>query len=201
MTEHDQPTDAGTTARLTRLPHSGLHVPDPTIRVTRLAQLPTFDGVAFQAVLRRGKTQIGTITNDGYGGSTDFHPQPSQPFGYDEIDAFAAACRNRAGQPCSTEAVLNDLVDEYDTGRIVAKYTRQGRISVRLLAPTVAGSTDLYTSEIGSVPAPSTDPAHHAGIAAEVTSRRHAAADEVWQVWTGDTWHDLPTSPGDQHGH
>lgn len=195
---HTKPASPATPpTELVTLPHTGLRVPDPSLRITALRQLRTFDGVAFQATLRLGATIVGTVENDGRGGSTMFRPHTPRGYGFDEINAFAAACVDRDGRPASTETVLNELVDEYDTPRIIARDARKGRITVRLMAPLSSDGTATYCTEFGSVGAPSAAAEHHAEIARAVAKARPAQPGEWWQVWTGTAWHDLPVTGGD----
>lgn len=187
------PTDlpADPPADLTALPHSGLHVPDATVRVSSLRQLETPHGVAFTAVLRRGRQRVGAISNDGRGGETYFTPDQPRTFGFAEINAFAAACRDGHGEPCSTEQVLNDLVDEYDSGRMVTRDAARGRVTARLLAPLFDDSTRVYATDVCAVRASSTEPPHRAQIARAVFAARPPQPGERWQLWTGARWEDL----------
>jgi hypothetical protein len=96
--------------------HTGLSVPQDAPQVSALRELPTFDGVAFQATVRRRGRDVGLIENNGGGGQAAFRPYPGSGFGYDALNAFAAACR-RGGEQVSTEGVFNDLVEFSDRSR------------------------------------------------------------------------------------
>ncbi|GGM90037.1 hypothetical protein ACFFX1_49330 [Dactylosporangium sucinum] len=177
---------------LVTLPHSGVQVPDAALRVTSLRQLPTRDGVAFQAVLRRGRNRVGTVENEGRGGETSFYPAAPNLFGYAELNAFADACRTASGGPCSTEQLLNELVNEYDTARIVTADARRGRVTVRLMAPVIEGDPDLYTAEFASVGVPSGTAPNLAEVARVLATTRPAGPRGRWQYWTGAAWQTLP---------
>jgi hypothetical protein len=48
---------------LIALPHSGVWLPDPSVRVTSLWQIQTPNGGAFEAGLRRGEERLGSIVH------------------------------------------------------------------------------------------------------------------------------------------
>ncbi|MEU7822948.1 hypothetical protein [Catellatospora sp. NPDC049133] len=146
------------------LPHTGLQVPHTDLKATSLRELNTSRGVACVSTLRLGSRIVGTIEDRGVGGETMFEPKDMRTFGYDEINAFATACRHH-GETCSTEHVLNELVEEYDHQRKLNKFLKAGRQFVmRELSelnrfpgdrPTV---TAYYSA--ANAPAPSTAALH-----------------------------------------
>jgi hypothetical protein len=118
-----------------------LHTSHDRLRVSSLKELPMSDGVAFTATLRLDGKRVGVIENDGHGGGPLYLPDPGSRFGYGELNAFAAACRHDNDGVC-TEAVLNDLVTEYDLTLRITRATATGATLLRLVtADGYTGST------------------------------------------------------------
>ncbi|GAA2627985.1 hypothetical protein GCM10010411_76530 [Actinomadura fulvescens] len=116
------------------LPHSRLTGPDIGLTVTELRTLEHHRGIAWTAVLQQHGRRVGTIDDDGNGGETYYHPDPGSPFGYDQLNAYAAQCR-RDGQAISTEGVLNDLTEEHETAELITDAATRGRTLARSIDP------------------------------------------------------------------
>lgn len=101
---------------LVRLPHSGLRVPHIDLHVTAARTLPGTDDEMLNATLRMRTRIVGYLLNEGRGGPTSFQPTGTG-FGWRDLHAYVAACRNPAGAPVTEEQVLDLLVDEYRTVR------------------------------------------------------------------------------------
>lgn len=176
--------------RLVVLPHTGLRVPHTRLSVTSLQTLPTPDGEAFTATLRLGGRIVGHIHNDGNGGATTWSTNGTG-FSWRDLDAFVAACRTPAGTEPPEEHVLDDLVEEYATSRIVAKLERANRTPLRLCR-LING----ITYSVGRAAATKvTTPAHRQRLIGELAVHSPAKDDEWWQLWTGAAWDDLTERP------
>lgn len=101
------------------LVHTGLQVPHTRIRVTHVDQLETPYGIAWTARLCEDATLLGTISNAGNGGPTEF--TPTSPHAGHVVEEFTAACRSGDGQPVDEEAVLGALDCEYEYAALVAQ--------------------------------------------------------------------------------
>jgi hypothetical protein len=91
------------------LPHTGIRVPDPGLRVSSYRELPTPDGVAYTATAYLHRVLVGTIHNGGNGGPTSYFPD-SNVFGRRQLADFVAASRTADGQPITEEQLLDELV-------------------------------------------------------------------------------------------
>ncbi len=181
---------------LVTLPHTGIRVPHPNLRVSSYRELPTPDGVAYTATLRLGRTPVGTIHNEGMGGLTGYHPTADSPFGHRHLADFAAASRTADGQPITEESLLEELVTEYENSRHVATATRAGRSPVRLMAPLGEGDylADVYYTAHRTTAAKVTTPAQRDALVAAL-QRRAVADGGWWQLWTGEQWDNLTAPP------
>ena len=188
-------------AELVTLPHTDIRVPDPTLRVSSLRQLPTPDGVAYTATLRQGRTPLGTIHNEGMGGPTTYHPAAGSPFGPRQLTAFVAASRTAEGQPISEEELLEDLITEYEHAKEVTKATRLGRTPLRLRSPLGDDEhlADVYYTARHATAAKVTTTAHRAALVAEL-KRTPIEAGQWWQLWNGEEWEDLTPAPPREPG-
>ncbi len=192
-------------ATTVRLPHTGLRVPDASVKLTRLRQMRTRNGVSFNANLRVNNRIVGTIDNEGNGGGTWFHPHDQRVYGQTHLAEYAAQCRSEEGQPVDVEALLDQLVDEYDWSRQVAAAGRQGRTVLRLIAfPTHDGT--LTGDRIGLPPYPHDHadaliPRGDEQWARLVQEVRSGLADPGphgwWQAYTAAGWRDITARPAD----
>lgn len=180
----------------TRLLHSGLQVPAPhPYAVTGYSGHRTPDGVAYTATLRKDGRIIGTIENSGHGGPTTFYPKDRATYGYDELNAWVAQCRDADGNAAYPESVLEDLVTEYEIGREVAKLAKVGRTMLRLM-DYFWGSDDRpigapFMSNSATATAPRTE-ALRASLRDSVVARYGIGSEYGWwQIWTGEAWEDL----------
>lgn len=189
--------DAGppVVTELVTLPHTGIQVPDATLRVSSLRQLPTPDGVAYTATLRQGRTPVGTIHNEGTGGATGYHPLAGSPFGLRQLAAFVVASRTADGQPLSEEQLLEDWVTEHEHTREVAKAARLGRSPLRLRGPLDEQHfPDVIFTARHATAANVTTAAGRTALITELR-RTPIRAGQWWQLWTGERWEDLTPPP------
>lgn len=200
----DEPTgdaDPATESELVTLPHTGIQVPDPTLRVSSLRMLPTPDGVAYTATLRQGRAPVGTIHNEGVGGATRFSPTAGSLFGPRELAAVVAASRTGDGKPISEEELLEDWITEFEHDKEVTRAARLGRSPLRLRSPLSAADTfhdphlvDIYYTARHATAAKVTTASDRAALVAEL-ARTPIEVGQWWQLWTGDRWEDLTPPP------
>ncbi|WP_432830802.1 hypothetical protein [Dactylosporangium sp. CA-092794] len=176
------------------LPHTGIRVPDPTLRVMSYQELPTPDGVAYTATVQWGRVPVGAIHNEGAGGATSFWPSAGSTFGHRRLAEFVAASRGADGRPLTEEALLEELVTEYEHAGHVASATRTGRSPVRLRAPLGAdeGLDAVYSTAGHHTAAKVTTPAQRDALTAQL-ERLTVVDGAWWQLWTGQAWEDLTT--------
>ncbi|MFL1432882.1 MULTISPECIES: hypothetical protein [unclassified Nocardiopsis] len=111
------------------LPHTGMQVPDIRIRVTSLKEVDLGNGIAWSAVVRAGKSKLGTVSNGGRGGPTEF--DAATDAAQARMAAFVDQCRDRDGAPMDTTDVVETLTEEYEWARDLARAERKGRYVVR----------------------------------------------------------------------
>ncbi|MET8147852.1 hypothetical protein ACIBSW_24860 [Actinoplanes sp. NPDC049668] len=185
-----------------RLPHSGLTVPHTGYTVTSFKGHETHDGIAFTATLRLNKKIIGRIENHGCGGPDTFYPNSA--CGYrqqmETLEAFAALCTDaRDGTP-TLEAVLGDLVTEYETSRDIARAAKGGHILLRMMQDHEFGDGPMgWPSPGASTEAPPALAADHARLRAFLLADPDLAPHALawWQTWNADTgtWTDVTSRP------
>ncbi len=182
-------------ADLIVLPHTGIRVPDATLRVTAYRELPTPHGVAYTATLRWGNIPVGTLHNEGLGGLTTYRPAAGTPFDDARLDAFVAASRTADGQPFTEEAtLLEELVTEFENVEHVTSATRAGRSPIRLQAPLGDGLDDIYYTALRNTVPKVTTPAQRDALRAALTWPPEVDGG-WWQLWTGQAWEDLTLAP------
>jgi hypothetical protein len=180
-----------------RLPHTGLRVPHDRYKVTSLREHNSHDGVAFVATLRYDGKPIGTIENGGTGGPTLFHPKMlrNDPGYHPEtlLDLYAADARTEQGDPADLEAVLNDLVTEYDWPKRIAKADKLGRTIGRMMINDEhIGAYTVAMVELGR-PYPALDLEQaRTGL---LNGKNWPGDDGWWQLWTGTAWVDATPRP------
>jgi hypothetical protein len=198
--------DPPSVSELVTLPHTGIQVPDPTLRVSSLRQLPTPDGIAYTASLRRGRIPVGTIHNEGNGGATSYSPAAGSPFGPTELAAFIAASRTGGGQPISDENLFEAWITEFEHDKEVTAAVRLGRSPVRLRSPLSVADTfhdehfdDVYYTARHLTAAKVATAADRTALTAELL-RIPIEAGQWWQLWTGQRWEDLTPPSSRQPG-
>ncbi|MGI5243343.1 hypothetical protein [Dactylosporangium sp. CA-139066] len=175
---------------LVTLPHTGIRVPDATLRVTTYQELPTPDGVAYTATVHWGRTPVGTIHNEGRGGATSYRPTAGSALDRSGLAELIVASRGADGQPLSEEDLLEALVTEYEHAEHVAQAMRAGRSAVQLRAPLGVGLNEVYCTAERRIVAKVTTPAQRATLTAQL--QRLAVPDGAWwQLWTGQAWDNL----------
>jgi PAS domain-containing protein len=176
------------------LPHTGMRVPHARMTVRKLRFIPTMDGEAYGGELLLDGRPIGVVENHGCGDPTTWSPFNRAAFGWKDMAAFVAACRDADGEELHEEFVLAELVEETRTARDVARYLRAGRLPVRTLAAIVTGDEDEVIE---------TYPTSYIGVAGDWTDRREQLTAMAWrtwpeayaiEMWTGQEWAPL-TAP------
>lgn len=180
------------------LPHTGLRVPHTDLAVTSLRHMPTPRGLAYTATLRLSGSIVGTVEDAGSGGGPIFRPRNTATFGYDEINTYAAQCQTSWGN-ASTESVLGDLVEEYNTQRTINRHRNSGHLVCRRMQPITTGVTalvqrDLVTITYGPAPRSSAERTALARFCADLTGEDPG---DLWQAWnpTEQRWTDLLAAP------
>jgi hypothetical protein len=116
------------------LPTTGKTVPAEAAALTikPTGQMMSRDGVAFTADVKRGKTLIGTIEQDGHGGGTYFHhaTYPDREF-WERLVADHTAILESLGESTFAveETLANDLHEEVALTRDL---NRKRRLTVRV---------------------------------------------------------------------
>jgi hypothetical protein len=168
------------------LPHTRMRVPHTRLTLRKLRTMPTSDGEAYTAELVLDGSPVGTIENTGVGGATTWFPHDRQVFGWAQMEAFVAACRDEHGEPMAEEFVLAELFEETHTARDVARLVRAGRTPVRTFAAITSGEQVVDTY-----------PDAYFGLAGDWAGRLEQVAALMWrevpgahaiEVWTGAAW-------------
>ncbi|MEV4042856.1 hypothetical protein [Streptomyces sp. NPDC049744] len=170
---------------LTKLPHTGLHVPHDRYTLADFQQMTTRCGIAYNATVHEGERCVGVIENQGNGGGTWFFPATAAD--HRAVHEFAAACR-MDGEPLSEEEVLDHLITEHETAQQVAKCARRRASLIRgyeedgLPAVTIAiGTPPVWLDRADSPFLPR--------VARDLKASDPDVA--VWEFWTGDQWKPL----------
>lgn len=166
----------------TTAPHTGMQMPHTHIRVTDLAEVDIGRGIAWSARLCEDTTLLGTISNAGQGGPTEFTPTSRQARRV--LDDFVAQCRDGQGEPLHEESVLDTLTDEYDYANQVVQAEREHTYLVRGFDRS--GIPDL--TAVRPAPGASFDLAD-----AHATARRLRLKPRIVraEVWTGQSWEEF----------
>ncbi len=191
----DQPA-----VELLTLPHTGVRVPDPRLRVTSYRELPTPEGVAYTATLRLGRIPVGTTHNEGTGGPTSFHPVAESPFGWRQLAVFVAASRTCDGHPIEEEQLLDELITEYEHAKEVSKAARVGRVPLRLRSPLGYDEhlADAYYTAQHAMTTKVTTSAQRAALVADLLAHAPLQPGQWWQMWNGEQWENLTPPPPEQ---
>jgi len=163
-----------------------LTVPHDRLRVTSLARMPTHNGVAFTADLTLDGRYVGTIANNGTGGSTAYRTRASSPFNRRHLQQFVAGSRRR-GQPATTGEVLQALVDEFDMNRAVQRAHRDGTALVRLL--------DSHGHPLAVLVTAAALAADRATLVRWLTTHHADPNGAQWVIWSGTGWRHLARIP------
>lgn len=202
-----EPTAAGH-----NLLHAPLTVPHDRLKVTHVDSLSTWRGETFVAQVQLDGKPFGTFENQ-FAGMTAFSPAASGDDApglfreRNEIWAeFAKACvysDERVADWHDTgdgrapwlheEDVAEMLVQEYDVAAVVARMNAQRRVCVRVFSTTIGFCPEILGIDMLRL---SYRAAMDEALCRAIRRQpdRHLVEGEVWQVWTGEKWHDL-TSP------
>lgn len=185
-----------------RLPHSGLVVPHTGYTVASFRGHETHDGVAYVATLRLNRKIIGRIENEGRGGPDTFYPSTAGNYRQQvrAMEAFAALCTDARGGTPPMEAVLSDLVAEYETTRDIARAARRGNVLMRMMRDHELGDGPMGWPSPGVwTEAPPALAADHDKLRASLLEDPELAPDDLawWQIWNADTstWVDVTARP------
>jgi hypothetical protein len=187
------PHEEADTVKRIALPHSGLRVPAEfrNLRISSYRAIDTPDGQAFNATLRLGREAVGTIRNSGVGGPSTYDAEPHSRFGPQALRAFVALCRTRSNRQPNEEELLDALLDEYQGNLRVRQAARAGLIALRML---VQLGDDFYAPAIATAKPVHTD-ADRTELARQLDASMPADDGGRWQIWTGEQWDDLITTP------
>ena len=160
------------------LPVTGKAVPAAfaDVRLVNLREMKSYDGVAFNAEVKRGRTLLGTIEQDGRGGGTWFRAANAearewfdgQVTLYEHLQIALTGCKSWAAH----EALCNDL---YEEPAQIRDNNRRRNVTFRLPgdAPELVRTFQK---------APASDPAVVAACKAQLARTDPAA--EVWNKAT-----------------
>ncbi len=166
-----------------------VRMPHDRVRVVSLQQMDTHNGVAYTAQLALDGQIVGTITNNGNGGATEYYALNSSPFNWRHLATFAQGCRRR-GQTMSEEQVLDALIDEFDLDQIVRHAAADDATVVRLLDEH-GYQLDLLTAR----PTPSFA-AQRTGLARRLLAEHRHPKGVEWVIWSGRGWRYLTRVDG-----
>ena len=174
------------------LPHTGITVPHTRLSLRKLRTVPTSDGEAYTAELLVDGKPAGTIENSGQGGPTTWFPHQRTVFGWADMRAYVAACRDEHGAAVEEEFVLAELFAEARVTRDVARFVKAGKLPVRTFAVLTSGDEVLcaFPDAYYTLPAEFGDANMRERLAAAMW-RDHPGAHAI-QVWTGTAWEDQP---------
>jgi hypothetical protein len=175
------------------LPHTGLQIPHDRLRIDKLDTHETARGIAFTAQLIYHGQLAGLISNDGHG-DTEYRPTADSRFAGTDLERFAQACRTVSGPAPDTETVLDLLVEEHETNRLLARARRRGKTlacHVHHDDPSEAiPGLETSVCDIREIPPGQehTDRAERAHLITRLNRQLDCDGDGTWQVWTGTTW-------------
>lgn len=175
------------------LPHTGLQVPHTRIRVTSLRQTDVGSGIAWSATLREGRVKLGTIANHGTGAMTLFYAETSGA--RRALADFVDQCHDSAGEPVDEETVIDELTNEYEQARDVARAQKKDRYTVRFF-----DDIGILANVTFSLPDPYPDYERALTTAHRTTADLPTGTVRA-QLWTGEKqgwveYHRTPQSDG-----
>jgi hypothetical protein len=174
------------------LPHTGLRVPHTRLTAGLARHRVVGERVGYDAVLYFDGEPVGLITNP-HGNMTLFNPTQTGPINNADLIRFAARCHDERGGPVTDEAVLDLLIQEREAADTVEWWLARSRTPVRVLMPIKPlgnGHGHVKGLPVG-VKAPA-DPEWWGAIVRALHHKRPLAEGEIFQVWTGNAWEDLP---------
>ncbi|RJQ66171.1 hypothetical protein D5S17_35695 [Pseudonocardiaceae bacterium YIM PH 21723] len=183
-------------------PHTGIEAPH-RLELQNLTEIDHGPGTAFTAdLVHPHHGVIGRVSDSGPRGDTEFYTRDATVFGYDHLVAFTEQCR-QDGEPLpprwrGTTALLNAVVDESETARIVNSMRRSGTFLLRSYAPRSEYNGGAQRGQVLSTQMPLLSKAARETLAARLAAEpEHALLeDEIWQMFNGQQW--TPMLPGPQ---
>lgn len=162
------------------LPHTGMRVPDTSVRVTRIDDLTLNSGnIAFRAEVQAAGRPLGTLHDDGQGGATVFSPR--NPKAALIMQFFVSLSRDRNGDPLLDETVYDHLVEEFELAEMVAQTIAESRYAVRSHTP--GHVSQLHTF---ALPSNRPYPDHEEARTAVASEPQAFGPDTVrLELWTG----------------
>lgn len=192
-------TETKTAADLVRLPHTGLRVPDTSLRVTAYRGAETGKGLAYTANLWTGGAIVGTIENDGQGGLAFFRPTHQRTYGDDQLAAYAERCRTEEGDDVYYEWLLEMLISEHQWARDVVDTAVKGKLLLRKMGfpmstateradypptPQAAWDTERPTRDI-----------QWTRLTCLLQLKHKPGPHAWWQAWDKSRWRDVTPRP------
>ncbi|MCK9870319.1 hypothetical protein MRI28_11820 [Nocardiopsis dassonvillei] len=178
------------------LPHTGMSVPDTSVRVSCIDDLTLSSGnIAFRAEVQAAGLPLGTFHDDGRGGATVFAPR--SPKAALIMQFFVALSRDRNGDPLLEETVYDHLVEEFEIGEMVAQATEEGRYAVRSHTPGHIPQLHSFSlANDHSYP-------DHEGARTAVTSEPQTFGPDTvrLELWTGTGWTEVLSHEQDTDTH
>jgi hypothetical protein len=165
------------------LPHTGMRVPNTSISVTHIDQFPLASGgIAWQAEVCVGSTPLGTLHDEGQGGSTIFEPMTDNA--RRAMDLFVTMCRDPDENPLLDETVYDTLAEEHEVASAVEVAIMKERYMIRC-------HFESHISKLLSVTLPSENPYPDYESARAGLSDNFAEFGEDLigiELWTGSAW-------------
>jgi hypothetical protein len=175
------------------LPHTGLRAPHKRLTVRNLRHRDLGTRVAYDGVLYLDEQPAGKVTNP-HGTDTWFEPSAAGPFGAADLATFVAQCRDEDGNEVTTDDVLNALIDEHEADAWVRSWLAKGRTPVRLLMPVIpVGNGHGHVKGLPAGVSAPADLQWRGPIVRALHDKRPLAEGEIFQLWTGNAWADLPS--------
>lgn len=187
-----------TNITLLRLPHTGMRVPDSSLSVTDYQARPTDDGAWFKADLTLFGRLVGSVENDGNGGSTTLCSDPDHPI-YGDVEValagYARRCRTEEGDRLGLEELLDELVAEHEWTLRIDDTAKKHRLLLRRMAFIADDFPPRPTADATSA-VPST-PKDWTALRKGLTADRDFAptGGSWWQAWHENHWRDATRRP------
>lgn len=181
---------AGAHQELVAAVHNPLLMPHSRLAVTALQDWEVHDGVAYVATLCLDGEQVGTIENKGGGSPTVYYPV-GRGFWHTDMEAFVASCWWQDG-PASQEMVLEALISDFETNKLIAGLQPEG-LALVVLRGRDGGIAD-FSFRLDRY---RLDAINGQTLAVRLTlqeAHKHRDLAEFrWEVWRDGHWQHLGT--------